>query len=156
MRNELLRALLQIGVVQDYQMDFANAANVAGSISAANYSTNVLDYGVSNPDTGAGTPVWLTLQIITSIAPTASAAGTITWIVEHSDDNTTFYTLMTSKAYALSAAEPARATPGFKVFNQPLPVGHKRYLRIARTIAGQVITAGTYDAFLHLGGMPKD
>ena len=149
--NDVLRALANIALVIDSKQEFADAQSCAGSISAANFSSNNLDAGVADPNSGAGSPVWLACYLTASMT-TGSATSTVQFILHDSDDESTWTEIIKTKAYNMSAAEPARAGVGFIFFNIPLPAQHKRYLRIARVIVATAQAAGTYEAFLHNGG----
>jgi len=164
--NTLLQALLATGVVIDDKMKFG--LDLAFTVSAGTHAapsacrcSTLLDFGISNVDQGAGSPLWLTVQLVTSIDTIGVSTGEEAWIeIWHGNNASaggiagTEIALMESAHWKLSALCPASKTPGFKWINAPLPAHHGRYLQLVVRSVGDALGAGTMDAFFHLGGMP--
>lgn len=78
------------------------------------------------------TPRWpLFARIIYSAATNASGSNSVTFSIEHSDDNSTFYRLTDGAAEIVNLSTTAQAAEIF------LPiVTDKRYIRLVATFAG--------------------
>lgn len=101
----------------------------------ASKSSTVLDLGV------AGDAVGQELTIHAFVTTTFAGATSLQIDVQTSDDNSTFETLVQSRAIPV-----ANLTKGAEVFCVRFPKGVKRYVKLAYTIAGTG-TAGNLTAF---------
>lgn len=83
-------------------------------------------------DLKTGTPRrGLFARVIYSAATNASGSNTVAFTVEHSDDNSTFYTLASDVEYNLALSTTAQAGEVF------IPVNtSKRYVRLVCTVSG--------------------
>jgi len=112
--------------------------------------TNVIDTGVADRSSGAGTPVYLMCRV----GSTALASGTsVTLSLQHSDAAGSGYT----DAIVTPAIVTASLTAGAWLLQCPLPTivaGErlKRYLGVNYTISG-TYDAGTVDCWLDLEGV---
>jgi hypothetical protein len=101
-------------------------------------STDVVDTGKG--DAGAGEEMFLFHKIDTSIA--SAGAATIQFVLQSSADNATFTDEQASPALAI-----ADATAG-KVIKHRLPVGLKRYVRVAYRVGTAALTAGAFTSLI--------
>lgn len=100
--------------------------------AATGTSQSVVDFGQPDPRTGLAGSTDLFIVAI----PSSDFAGTIAFDVEHSDDNNTFTKLLSIPATD-SFAENHLAIP--------MPVYHKRYMRLKYTVTSG---AGTITALV--------
>ncbi len=132
----ILDALLQFSVAQ-------------APTTGTTVSTNVIDLSVAR-DMGVGDDPGIKVLCRVCTAFTSGGAGTLQVLVRGSTDNSTFYTMAQSIAYALAAL-----TVGAELININLPspgAGQAvpRYLRLEYVIATADMTAGAINADLVL------
>jgi len=83
-------------------------------------------------DLKTGTPRrGLKARVIYSAATNASGSNTVAFTIEHSDDNSTFYTLSSNAEYNLALSTTAQSGEIFLPFETS-----KRYVRLVATITG--------------------
>lgn len=83
-------------------------------------------------DLKTGTPRrGLKARVIYSAATNASGSNTVAFTIEHSDDNSTFYTLSSNAEYNLALSTTAASGEIFIPFETS-----KRYVRLVATITG--------------------
>lgn len=83
-------------------------------------------------DTKVGTPAWgEVMRILYSAATNASGSNSVTFSVEHSDDNSTFYTVASGAADIINLSTTAQAGEIYIPFRTK-----KRYVRLVATFAG--------------------
>lgn len=121
-------------------MSDAQAVTVASSDTA---STNVIDFGLANPDLGAGTPVYWVLEVHTTV--TSGGSATLQVTLQDSADNSTFATLIQTEAFA-----KAVLVAGFQMIVIPLPAKFARYLRTLYDVGTADLTAGNFNSYLTL------
>ena len=146
-----LFSLLPIAAILDANAGIFSDAQAQTSI-ATHASTNIIDWGLSDPDTGGGHPVWIMVRVNTAF--TAASTATLDVKIQHSQDNSTWVNLIGSKQYTTSDVEAIAA--GEVHINQVIPPAHMRYMRVAYIIGTAVLADGKWDAFLHLGGANAD
>lgn len=100
--------------------------------AATGNSKNVVDFGQSDPRTGLAGSTDLFIVAI----PSEDFAGSIAFDIEHSDDNATF-----TKLLSIPETE-SFATTHLAI---PMPVYHKRYMRLKYTVTDG---AGTITALV--------
>lgn len=106
------------------------------TVSAA--STDVIDFGQGNPNTGMGD---LTKMVITvDEGATAAGAATITFAVQDSADNATW-----ADVVATGATPKAALGAGQQVV-LPMPTRLRRYCRVNYTVGTGPLTAGKFSA----------
>lgn len=125
-------------MLMDSQEIFSTAQAVTSTGDTA--STNVLDTGAAQ-DEGIGEPVWLTCLCTTTA--TSGGSATLAAVLQTSSDNSTYTDAIVGPVVAL-AGLTAKAV----LLQTRLPVGLKRYLRIAWRVATAALTAGNFSAFL--------
>lgn len=103
-------------------------------------STNVLDTGAAQ-DEGIGEGVRLIVKTVAAV--TSGGAATVAPVLQTSADNATWVDAMVGPANAIAAMGANTI-----LWNTPLPVGLRRYIRVAYRTATAVLTAGSFDAFL--------
>lgn len=108
------------------------------AVTASAASTDVIDYGQANPDSGLNDNV--TMAITVDEAATASGSATVTFSVQDSADNSTF-----TDVYATAAIGKATLTAGKQILI-PMPYQHRRYVRVYYTVATGPLTAGKFSA----------
>lgn len=100
-------------------------------------STNVVDTLVDS-DEGIGEPV----HVAFSVAQTATSGGaaTVQFVIQTSTDNATFTDIGMTEAIALATLKAG--------FSKPvrLPVGVRRYIRVAYRVGTATLTAGAFNA----------
>lgn len=135
-------------IIDAVQGEFSDAQ--AETSVGAHASTDILDWGVSDPNSGAGHPIWLMVRVNTAV--TAATGSTLVVDLEESQDNSDWTNLWQSKSHDAAAGIDA----GTVLLEGGIPATHKRYLRVVYNIGTAVLTAGAFDAFLHLGGAHAD
>lgn len=103
-------------------------------------STNILDTLVAQ-DEGIGEDVTLYSKVDTTF--TSGGAATMQVVLQTSADNATWVDAAIGPVIAL-----AGMTAGTVVYNQILPIGLRRYLRVAYRVGTAVYTAGNISSFL--------
>lgn len=121
-------------MIIDKLLQVSNAQAVTSSAA----STDVIDYGQANPNSGMGQNV--TMAITVDEAATASGSATVTFSVQDSADNSTF-----SDVAVTGAIGKATLVAGAQVLI-PMPVVHRRYVRTYYTVATGPLTAGKFSA----------
>lgn len=125
-------------MILDSQLQFSALQAITSTGDTA--STNVYDTGAA---ADIGTGVDQVVLIRTGTAFTSGGAGTLQIVLQDSADNSTFADVQVSPVYALAAL-----TANKILLQQRLPIGLRRYIRIAYRVATAAMTAGTVDAFL--------
>jgi hypothetical protein len=98
--------------------------------------------GVNLP---GGTPVYgLVARVLYSAATNASGSNSVTFTIEHSDDNSTFYTLASAAAQVINLSTTAQAGEIFLPFRT-----NKVYVRLVATFAG----AGSTPTIVYQGDL---
>jgi hypothetical protein len=124
-------------MILDTQEEFSSAQSVASAAGDV-VSTNVYDTG-SAADVGIGEPMWLYAKMNAALV---GAGASLQVVLQDSADNSSFADVMAAKvvpvASALANAEIAKVR---------LPVGLRRYLRVAYRISGATTTGGTASAW---------
>ena len=110
----------------------------AQAVTASAASTDVIDFGQANPNSGINQIT--SLAITVDETATAAGAATVTFSVQDSADNSSFADV------AVTAATGKAALPaGAQVLIQ-MPVVHRRYVRAYYTVASGPLTAGKFSA----------
>ena len=150
---EILRNLCEFGIVMDSKLILSSAQ--AQTSVATHDSTNVLDFGVANPNVGVGTPLWCTVAVQTAL----SGASGSTLKVQGVDaaDGSTYAVVWatsigTAAGFAGAATSVFTVAAGTKLWNAPLPAAVRRYFKIQYVIGTTVLSAGAFDAYIHNGG----
>lgn len=109
------------------------------AVTASAASADVIDFGQATPNTGL-LANQLYMQI--GIAQTATAAGaaTVQFVLQDSADGSSFADVVSTQAVALSGL-----TAGAQ-FVLPMPVKHRRYVRVNYVVATGPLTAGKFSA----------
>lgn len=115
----------------------------AQAVTASAASTDVIDFGQANPNSGINHNT--SLAITVDETATAAGAATVTFSVQDSADNSSFADV------AVTAATGKAALPaGAQVLIQ-MPVVHRRYVRAYYTVATGPLTAGKFSAQIVTG-----
>lgn len=115
----------------------------AQAVTASAASTDVIDFGQANPNSGINQIT--SLAITVDETATAAGAATVTFSVQDSADNSSFADV------AVTAATGKAALPaGAQVLIQ-MPVVHRRYVRAYYTVATGPLTAGKFSAQIVTG-----
>jgi hypothetical protein len=110
----------------------------AQTVTASAASTDVIDFGQGNPNTGMDD---LTKMVITvDEGATAAGAATITFAVQDSADNATW-----ADVVATGATPKAALGAGQQVV-LPMPTRLRRYCRVNYTVGTGPLTAGKFSA----------
>ena len=115
----------------------------AQAVTASAASTDVIDFGQTNPNSGLNDNV--TLAITVDEAATASGSATVTFSIQDSADNSTF-----ADVYATAAIGKAALVAGYQVL-MPIPYKLRRYFRVYYTVATGPLTAGKFSAQIVTG-----
>ena len=115
------------------------------AVTVTAVSTNVVDAGATKNaaigrDLGAGTPLYLFLNVSQTF--TAAGAATLTATLQDSADNATFADVASLGPFSL-----AQLVAG-KGFNVGLPIPTRRYTRVNYTVATGPMTAGIVSAHI--------
>lgn len=107
-----------------------------------------IDWGASDLELGAGSPVWLNVRVGT----TAYAGGTNATFTLYADTAAAGHDANSAAVLSSGTRAISTLTAGAWIFRCPLPVNvdDKRYLSLAITTDGAT-TAGTIDAWLDFG-----
>jgi hypothetical protein len=122
----------------DSQETFSTAQSVAAAVGDI-VSTNVYDTG-SPADVGIGEQMFVYAHMVAALAGVGSS---IQVVLQTSADNSTWVDAA-SAAPVATAAAVANAT----LARFALPIGLRRYLRLAYRISGATTTAGTASGYL--------
>lgn len=115
----------------------------AQAVTASAASTDVIDFGQTNPNSGLNDNV--TLAITVDEAATASGSATVVFSIQDSADNSTF-----TDVYATAAIGKATLVAGYQVL-MPIPYKLRRYFRVYYTVATGPLTAGKFSAQIVTG-----
>lgn len=115
------------------------------AVTVTAVSTNVVDAGATKNaaigrDLGAGTPLWLYVNVSTAFA--AAGAATLVVTLQDSADNATFADVATSGAIPVASLKA-----GYQI-QLGFPVPTRRYTRVNYTVATGPMTAGNISAHL--------
>lgn len=115
----------------------------AQAVTASAASTDVIDFGQTNPNSGLNDNV--TLAITVDEAATASGSATVVFSIQYSADNSTF-----TDVYATAAIGKEALVAGYQVL-MPIPYKLRRYFRVYYTVATGPLTAGKFSAQIVTG-----
>lgn len=115
----------------------------AQAVTASAASTDVIDFGQANPNSGINHKT--SLAITVDETATAAGAATVTFSVQDSADNSSFADV------AVTAAIGKAALPAGAQVLIPMPVVHRRYVRAYYTVATGPLTAGKFSAQIVTG-----
>ena len=108
-------------------------------------STNVYDAGDANSaDIGIADGLYLNVNCDTKA--TSGGAATLTPVLQHSSDNTTFTDALVGPTIAL-----AGLAEGASLWKAKFPLGLKRYTRVVFRVGTAALTAGKFTAFYSMG-----
>lgn len=108
------------------------------AVTATAPSTDVIDFGQATPNSGMSS--MLSMVVTVGEAATAAGAATVTISVQDSADNTNFADV------ASTAAIGKAALPLGGQVVIPMPVIHRRYVRLNYAVATGPLTAGKFSA----------
>lgn len=108
------------------------------SVRATAASTDVIDFGQANPNTGLDDRSKMVIAVGEAVA--ASGAATVTFVVQDSMDNATFTDVISSAAIG-----KADLTAGKQVVI-PMPSRLRRYCRVNYVVSTGPLTAGKFSA----------
>lgn len=108
------------------------------AVTATAVSTDVIDFGQVNPNSGLSDQ--LTMAITVDETAAAAGAATVTFSVQDSADNATF-----ADVAATAAIGKATLVAGAQVLI-PMPLQHRRYVRVNYTVGTGPLTAGKFSA----------
>lgn len=104
-------------------------------------STNVYDSGSApSSDIGANNELWLNATVSTNA--TSGGAATLQAVLQHSDDNSVWSDAM--EGFPLPVAQ---LKIGAILMKTQVPIGLKRYTRIAWRVGTAALTAGKFSAY---------
>lgn len=150
---DLLTKLLTTGIIMDSKLVLSSAQ--AQTSVATHDSTNVLDFGAADPNTGTGSPLWITVACQTALS---GASGTTLQVkVMHATSAAgTYACLFETPVFTNSnftgTSSIFQAAAGTNLINQPLPAEHRRAIKVSYVIGTTVMASGAWDAYVHQGG----
>lgn len=97
----------------------------ASVTKTATFNGTAVDLKTGTPRRG------LKARVIYSAATNASGSNTVAFTIDHSDDNSTFYTLSSNAEYNLALSTTAQSGEIFIPFETS-----KRYVRLTCTVSG--------------------
>ncbi len=114
------------------------------TVTSTAASTDTIDFGQSNPDTGAHCH---SPSMVITVDEAAAAAGsaTVTFSVQDSADNSSFADVSVTAAIGKAAL-----VAGYQIVI-PMPAKHRRYVRVNYTVATGPLTAGKFSAQVVVG-----
>lgn len=101
-------------------------------------STDVIDFGQTNPNTGNNFPTYMVITVSEDVD--AAGDATVNFQLQDSADNASFDTLE-----ATSAIGKAELVAGKQIVI-PMPVEHRRYVRVNYVVGTGPLTAGKFSA----------
>lgn len=110
----------------------------AQTVTTTAASTDVIDFGQTRPNTGMSD--MLKLAVTVDEAATAAGAATVTFSIQDSADNSSFADIAVSAPIGKAVLKV-----GAQVII-PMPVTHRRYVRVNYTVATGPLTAGKFSA----------
>lgn len=110
----------------------------AQAVTASAASTDVIDFGQTNPNVGLDDRTSLVVTV--DEAATAAGAATVTFSVQDSADNSTFADVSVTAAIGKAAL-----VAGYQIVI-PMPTKLRRYCRVYYTVATGPLTAGKFSA----------
>ncbi len=108
------------------------------AVTSSAASTDVIDYGQANPNSGVGQNT--SMAITVDEAAAASGSATVTFSIQDSADNSSWADV------AVTAAIGKAALLAGKQVLIPMPVQHRRYVRAYYTVGTGPLTAGKFSA----------
>jgi len=137
----------------DAIFEFSDAQDISQAVGSV-ASTNVLNWGDADIEMGAGTPIWLNVQIEEAFAEVEGAtngSSTLTVALVHELDGTIDGSSVV--IYQTAALAETALTAGAWVIRMPLPynVDEQQYLGLYYTIGGATSAVGTVNAWLDHG-----
>lgn len=99
------------------------------TVSATTPSTHEVDFGQPTPNLGLNSQP---LYVVVTVAEAASGAGKINFALQHSD------TVGSGYADALNGVVPAADLKAGAQVVLPMPIKHKRFVRLNYTVDGAV------------------
>jgi hypothetical protein len=112
-------------------------------VTATAASTDVIDFGQANPNSGvqANTTMVITVDELAA----AAGAATVTFSVQDSADNSAWADV------AVTAAIGKAALGAGKLVAIPMPLVHRRYVRVYYTVATGPLTTGKFSSQVVVG-----
>jgi len=126
-------------------VDYKSRLSTNQAITGDAASTNVIDFGVADPNMGAGSPLFLRVTVTENFA-SATSTGTVQVKLQDSADNSTWRTLSETDAFLVTAL-----TSGFEFVKLALPDEHERYVRAFYECGVEDPTAGAVNAWVDVG-----
>ena len=121
-------------MITDAKLVFANDM----AVTADAYATNEIDFGIADPNQGAGTPLWVHLSVGTAWVTIVSVIFSLRFGA--ATDPTV--PEMTSRSILL-----AELTAGARIWDAPLPKTYARYCRLYSDVTTDA-TAGIRGSLL--------
>lgn len=113
------------------------------AVTASAASTDVIDFGQTNPNVGKDDLSKLVINVTEDVA--ASGAATVTFSIQDSADGSSFANVLATAAYGKAAL-----TAGTQIVI-PMPHKLRRYCRVYYTVATGPLTAGKFTASITTG-----
>jgi hypothetical protein len=123
-------------MIMDYNAQFSDAQTLV-STSLTIYST-ILDFEAADPNSGSGTPVWVVCKLATALN-----SGNLTVALQDSALSATVFVALATRVFSIADTDAV----GDELLTIPLPMEHKRYLRMTYVVSASVAT-GSVDAYL--------
>lgn len=108
------------------------------AVTATAASTDVIDFGQATPNTGMTDRLHMVITV--GEKATAAGAATVTFTIQDSANNSAFTDVAASAAVGLSGL-----VAGAQIVI-PMPLQHRRYVRLNYTIGTGPLTAGKFSA----------
>ena len=109
------------------------------AVTSSAPSSDVIDFGQATPNTGLLSNQ-LYLQIGVAQTATAAGAATVQFVLQDSADGGSFADVVSTQAVALAGLKAG------KQFVLPMPVEHRRYVRVNYVVGTGPLTAGKFSA----------
>lgn len=130
-------------MIIDIVSEFSDNQDGGSFAVGANISTlTSLDTGVANSNIGMGSQLFFRASVGSEAV--VGTTSTVQAILEHSADNSTFITLVAGLAIA-----EATLVAGAIMFEGPIPIANRRYLRVNYAVLVNDLSAGFFNA--HIG-----
>lgn len=133
-------------MILDVRNEFADAVSVIGTAAATAVLGNVIDLGSVSLDVGNGEPLYLCLQVDTTVLAAVGAANVTFKLVS---DSTADLATSPTTHFTTGAIAKGTLVAGYPIAFVALPMGtYERYLGVTFTPDTNNTTAGKVNAFL--------
>lgn len=108
------------------------------TVTSSATSTDVIDFGQATPNSGMGYKLYMHIGVAQTA--TAGGAATVQFTLQDSADGSTFADVVSTQAVPVASLKAGAQ------YVIPIPVQHRRYVRVNYTVDTGPLTAGKFNA----------